>query len=252
MPLIQGMNGRVYDSVTRQRVLYPVSHVEDRSPEEIRAKRIAEQSRPQPSGVPEPGTPFAEQRIAALIDRHGRYWVEKTDEGKRAVHQILTQDAERKAKADADKAQADFQASIKELTDFAQRDYESVMNDETATVADTEDAAARLAVAKQGDREHYKQLHAQYRDRVLQRVAERAAAVEGERATLAQKRDSILAEQLDAPPANVPEVKIPEPGPRVVRDPDEIAHINQQLADSRKMHEEWRANQQTEAVYGRL
>jgi hypothetical protein len=209
MTLIQGTNGRVYDSQTKQRVLTPVQHVEDRTPEEIRAKRIAEESPPAPFGIPEPGAPFAEQRIAALIKRHGRYWVEKTDEGKRSVHEILAQDAERKAKADAEKAQVDFAASIKELTDFAQHDYESVLNDPHATVADTEAVAERLAIARQGDRETYKQLHAEYREKVLQRVAERAAAVEAERQTLAQKRDAILAEQLD--PVEVPEVKKPEP-----------------------------------------
>jgi hypothetical protein len=251
MTLIQGTRGRVYDSVTKQRVTYPVPHTEDRQPEEIRRKRIAEQSPAPPAGIPTPGAPFAEQRIQALINRHGRYWVEKTDEGKRAVHEILAQDAERKAKADADKSAADFQTSIKDLTDFAQRDYESVMNDPHATVADTEAAAERLTIAQQGDRETYKQLHGQYRDKVLQRVAERAAAVESERTTLAQKRDAILAEQLD--PVDVPEVKPwSPPEPRVVSDPDEIAEIEQQLAETRQKLQEWRDKKPYVTVYGRL
>ena len=66
---------------------------------------------------------------------------------------------------------------------------------------------------RRGDRESFKTLHAAWRERVLQRVAERAAVVESERQTLAQTRDAILAEQFDAPPIEVPEIRTPEPAP---------------------------------------
>jgi len=210
MTLIQGRSGRVYDSVTGQRVNHPVQHVEDRTPDEVRKAQMNRYHREQPSGKVDPDFNPIRAQIAEHVKHKGPVWADDQDGRDWIVKQTALAD-EWDAKRAAQREREQFQASIKDLTEFAQRDYESVMNDPHATVADTEAAAERLAIAQQGNRETYKQLHAVYRDRVLQRVAERAAAVESERTALAQKRDAILAEQLDAPPVEVPQVRKAEP-----------------------------------------
>jgi hypothetical protein len=194
----------MYDSATGKRVEETVEHPETRSKEEIRQARQANQPR-QPSGRPaEPVNQF-ERTIEVELARHSHVWA-TGDEGKRVIGDLRRASKQWQAEQDAKKKHAAFQASIADLVSFAERDYQSVLGNSENTVEECEQAGARLAAAKSGDRETYKHMHAEWRNKVLQRVAERAASVESERQTLATTRDAILAEQLDAPPADVPPV----------------------------------------------
>jgi hypothetical protein len=197
----QGRNGRVYKDGKR---VDTVHHEETRTKEEIRLARAANQPH-QSSGIPDsPVNPFA-GAFARKVARLGHNW-EQSPAGREERAKLKKLSKEWEANQQAVKDRADFNASIADLVSFGERDYQSVLADPQNTVEDTEDAAARLAAAKRGDRETFKTMHAEWREKVLQRVAERAAAVESDRQTLAQTRDAILAEQLDAPPAEVPQV----------------------------------------------
>jgi len=235
MTLIQGRNGRVYDSATKQRVLTPVAHTEDRSPEEIRQSQMKRFHR-DPPAAPDPTINPIRRTIQEHVRHKGAVWA-KSVAGREWLTEMESRADEWDQQLAAKQSAAEFQSSIRDLTDFAQRDYEAVMNDPLATVADTENAAARLEIAKQGDRETYKQLHGEYRDKVLQRIAERAATVESERQTLAHQRDAILAEHLDAPSEDVPEVlevKKPEPSPTIDRS---VVALTRQVRDGNSVKE---------------
>jgi len=194
--------------VTDIRRLPKVEHVEDRSPEDIRRQRIRDNYRPQPTGRGEPVDKFQET-IAAEKARHGAFW-DTTDYGKRVIAELERKSIEWQAEQQAAKDKAAFQSSIVDLIGHAERSLQAVSADKDATVADCEAAEQRLQLAKQGERDQYAALDKQYRDKVTQRIAERAAGVESQRQTLAAERDAILAEALDKPEP-VPEVKRPEP-----------------------------------------
>lgn len=209
MTLIQGRNGRTYDTATKQRVLTPVAHTEDRSREEIRRAEMKRYHR-DPPAAPDPTINPIRRTIQEHAKLKGAVWA-KSQTGREWLTEMEARADEWDQQLAEKQAASDFRDSIRDLTEFAQRDYESVLNDPHATVADTEDAAARLEIAKQGDRDTYKQLHGQYRDKVLQRIAERAATVENERSRLADTRDAILAESLEAPSMEVPQISEPQP-----------------------------------------
>lgn len=191
--------------VTDIRRLPKVEHVEDRSPDEIRRQRFHDGYQGQPPRSTEPVNPF-EDAFARKVERLGHGW-EQSPAG-REEHAKLKKrskewEAEQQAKADA----AAFQSSIVDLVGHAERSLQAVRADASATVADVEAAEKRLQIAKQGNRDEYAVLDRQYRDKVTTRIAERAAAVESQRQSLASERDRILAEALDQPePVPVPQV----------------------------------------------
>jgi hypothetical protein len=213
MGTIVGHNGRVYKDGKRVEQLVP--HEETRSRDQLIAARAANQPK-QPTGIPDSPVNPHEGAFARKVERLGHGW-EQSPAGREARTKLKKLSKEWEQQQQAKKDRVAFANSIQDLTAFAERDYQSVMASEEATVLDTENAAARLAAAKRGDRETYKAMHAEWRDIILQRVAERAATVENDRQTLAETRDAILRAQLDAPAAEVPQIRTADPGPIVDR-----------------------------------
>jgi hypothetical protein len=210
---ITGLSGRVYKDGVR--LTQVVNHEENRTRDQVIAARAANQPR-QPTGIPvSPVNPF-EGAFARKVARLGHNW-EQSPAGREARAKLKKSSKDWEQQQQDAKDRAAYQDSIADLTEFAERDYQAVLADPSTTVLDTENAAARLAAAKRGDREEYKSMHSAWRDIVLQRVAERAAVVENDRQTLAQTRDAILAEQLDAPAAEVPKIRTPDPSPIIDR-----------------------------------
>jgi hypothetical protein len=189
--------------VTRIKDLGQTPHVEDRTPEQIRQRRMAENHRPQPTGK-ESVNQF-KGRFETREARLGKLWG-KSPEGQEYKLEMEAESDKWEQDQQAKRDSASFNESIAGLISHAERSHSAVLADKDATVADTEDSALRLSIAKQGDRARYVSLDSQYRDKVAQRLAEQAASVEVTRAGLAQQRDQILASGLDKP-EEIPEVK---------------------------------------------
>jgi hypothetical protein len=206
MALIQGRNGRMYDSATGKRV-DTVAHPETRSRSEIMKARAATMPT-QPSGE-FTGNPF-DKTIELELKRHHHLWAQ-SDEGKRVLGNLRRSskewEADRKAKADA----AEFAASIADLVGHATAQYELVIADETATVEECELAATALEAAKRGERDTYIAWERERHAQVTAKLAETAADFDSQARAAVEKRNAVLASALEPPP--VPEVKKPEPEP---------------------------------------
>src|SRR5690606_38658407 len=119
MTLIQGRNGRTYDSVTKQRVLTPVAHVEDRSREESRRSQMKRYHR-DPPAAPDPTINPIRRAMQEHSKLKGAVWA-KSQTGREWIAEMEARADEWDQQLAAKQAAAEFTESIRDLTDFAQR-----------------------------------------------------------------------------------------------------------------------------------
>jgi hypothetical protein len=216
MALIQGRNGRTYDTATGKRI-ESTPHTEHRSREQLIAARAAT-TRKQPSGI-STGNPF-EKTIELELKRHNHLW-QSSIEGQRVLGNLRRASAKWEANETAKQEQSAFAESLRPLVEHATNQYELVLGDETASVEDCERAAAALEAAKVGDRDSYVAWEKARHDQVTSHLAEVAADYDSQARAANEKRNAVLASALA--PTPVPEVKQPEPVMEVPVDRSRVA-----------------------------
>lgn len=197
---------------------HPVEHREDRDPATLRQLRTQQQSPLQRSGLPSESYDPGDQLWRAELGRHNPLW-QDTPAARRMKKRCKEISAQHAAKKQAEADRAEHEAAVADLVSWAEKNREWVHGDGDATVEDTERADQILDLCRQGRRDEAVTLDREYREKVLQRTAEKMGAIESQRQSLASEIEKIKTNAVEALGAikEVPEVAAPSPAPVVDR-----------------------------------